>query len=487
MIPISSSTKLTLEQTAALVQKLELLQNEQNIELPTSLHNDIMELHRAKEALLKSIDVFLHPMTAKGRSSPPEAVAAPPEASSSKATSKSIKQVNQGYKEITKTIIDTYPEFLATMDDHGSLPLHCHRKIDKELFVYMVQRGVEHDVGPSNERGGLFHIPRIIIRRHHHVRSSDSGGSVTTSIVDNHNGRRIVVQHTKRKLWKHIESEDYELLRNHNPQLFFPNKDIEEFYLLHYTLKSLSTPPKQQMKDVKYLIDLNPNCVRQKDSKGRTPLELTCRSRWDYEMHVQGGKRIGGNSNIYEVELILRTAMMYFRNESNVGGLLTKSADGSNTLILDKLIMRYGQQVVWDIIERVLTPYVVHKVPLIHLFIEHASHQLSNFCTRFPDLVFARDQHSHRLPLHVALEKGLSWSESLLSLINANRIHLRPPDPITKLPLFGLAGALEKSCDLRTIYYLLRQHPDVIDVYCCSYCTTASSEISRRSRKKRKI
>jgi hypothetical protein len=78
--------------------------------------------------------------------------------------------------------------------------------------------------------------------------------------------------------------------------------------------------------------------------------------------------------------------------------------------------------------------------------------------TRFPDSVLVRDD-GNRLPIHVALESGMSWSPDLVSIINANRPHLKDNDPVTGWPPFVLA-AMEPSCGLMTTFYLLKKHPE---------------------------
>ncbi len=55
----------------------------------------------------------------------------------------------------------------------------------------------------------------------------------------------------------------------------------------------------------------------------------------------------------------------------------------------------------------------------------------------------------------------MEWSHGLLTIIHANNYHLKDHDPVTKLPLHALA-AKEPSCDLRTIYYLIRKNPDCV-------------------------
>ena len=82
----------------------------------------------------------------------------------------------------------------------------------------------------------------------------------------------------------------------------------------------------------------------------------------------------------------------------------------------------------------------------------------------FPDSVYECDPCDSRLPVHIAVERGMKWSMELILLMNATQQYLKYVDPVTKLPVFALAGMSDDSCDLRTIYHLLRKNPEQIDV-----------------------
>ncbi len=228
MIPISSSTSLSLDQSAKLVQKVLKLKKEQNVEIPELIQCSINQYLTAHTRLLKNIDAYFH------------------------CPVQLVKNVPHGnYNEVTKTIIDTTPEFLATTDEFSLLPMHYQSHFNDEMFVYMVQRGVELNVGGDDKRGGLFHTTRRLDR---FGRSTDY---------------RI-------KMCK----RNFELLRNNDPPLFFP-KDIVKTPFLHSALSRFSIVGLSDRKQVvPYFIDLNPNCLTKKDSKGRIPLELLCKCNW---------------------------------------------------------------------------------------------------------------------------------------------------------------------------------------------------------------
>lgn len=99
---------------------------------------------------------------------------------------------------------------------------------------------------------------------------------------------------------------------------------------------------------------------------------------------------------------------------------------------------------------------------ILHQTIKHAPHHCGQVLTRFSDSVYERD-HQNRLPIHSALARGMNWSHELVTIIHANHSNLKELDPMTKWPLFALAG-MEPSCDLRTIYKLLQNHPELVEM-----------------------
>ena len=114
---------------------------------------------------------------------------------------------------------------------------------------------------------------------------------------------------------------------------------------------------------------------------------------------------------------------------------------------------------VWDMIEPALSPY--KEIPILHRVIEYAPQHISTVINRFPHSVFLRDE-SNRLPIHVALQKGLQWSDGLVSIMNANISHLIEKDPVSGCHPFVLA-AEEPRCDLSTFYYMMMMHPGQIE------------------------
>ena len=74
---------------------------------------------------------------------------------------------------------------------------------------------------------------------------------------------------------------------------------------------------------------------------------------------------------------------------------------------------------------------------------------------------------NNRLPIHVALEMGMKTSLELSHLMKVSQECLKEVDPVTKLPAFALAGMMNpNSCDMRTIYRLLREYPEQVESWC---------------------
>ena len=87
MIPIASTTTLSIEKTATLLQKLLDLSTEQNVELPNFVSSKVNRLLKEQQKFVKDIDNYL-------QFTPHFA--------------------DKNGLETIITIVETYPEFLAT-------------------------------------------------------------------------------------------------------------------------------------------------------------------------------------------------------------------------------------------------------------------------------------------------------------------------------------------------------------------------------------
>ena len=162
-------------------------------------------------------------------------------------------------------------------------------------------------------------------------------------------------------------------------------------------------------------------------------------------------------------QYLLHRAIVENPSNPTVGGLFAKvKFNNCSDLVLNRLVKRYGEERTWDCIEKALSSFP--NLTILHQTIKCAPQHYLMAMSKFPDSMLVRDANN-RLPIHVALECGMPWTHLLVSIINANRSHLKDIDPITKWPPFVLAGLDdEKSCDLRTIYYLLRKNPEHVEL-----------------------
>ena len=127
------------------------------------------------------------------------------------------------------------------------------------------------------------------------------------------------------------------------------------------------------------------------------------------------------------------------------------------------MVDNMGMERAWDCIERaVLKQKALNDMPrILHQTILHAPEYCSEVIKRFPESVHLRNKNG-RLPIHVALEKGMEWSIELSYLLNASQEYLKEVDPVTNWAPFVLAG-MRKSCGLRKIFDLLRTHPEHVE------------------------
>ena len=398
MIPITSSTTLSIEKTAKLLQNLINLKNKRSIHLPEGISRYVDSLLQAQQILVQKIDDYLHQPEHFG---------------------------DKDKFETVSTIVKTCPEFLATQY-FGRLPCHCAvASVSKSSLKYLrliANVGFQHKVGGNKMRGGLLMF-------------KDAGCNLFQMITD------IRV---------------FNVLKNHNPPLFHID-DVQKYNLLHLAVQKNSS-----LDVVKYLCDLDPSCLYQLDEYGALPLHCAI---------IQAPTRYGMKKGKYGtslkvVQYLLQQSVSYSASNENIGGLFSK-IPCSGTLSLDAMVEKWGRAKTWDCVERALSKNKnIAKLPILHQTIYHTPHYCAEVINRFPSSVHVRDvNNSNRLPIHVALEIGMKWSIELTYLITSSQKYMREVDPVTKLPPFVLAG-MDKSCNLRTIYGLLHNHPEHVEMWC---------------------
>lgn len=392
MIPITSSTTLSIEKTAKLLQNLIDLRDKGNLAFPEKISKGIDSLVEAQQKFVQGIDDYLH-------------------------ESESFEYEDD--IEMVTTIVQTCPEFLATRDRYEYLPCHYAAGFEEinpspKYLPLFANIGYKHAIGGENSRGGLLVCDRC-----------------------NNNALRYVNDHNV-----------LDLFQKNNPPLFF-KEDIRNYTLLH----DAAYFDESSFDLVKYLCDLDPSCLYQRDGDNELPLHYAVETAKSDEK-----KKV--------VEYLLQQSVLYSESNETIGGLFEKNL--YDDLVLDAFVERWGSEDVWDCIEKALSKNNnLDKLPILHQTIRHAPQYVAEVIKRFPSSVHVRDSNnSNRLPIHVALETGMGWSLELIYLISHSKELMREVDPVSKCPPFALAGMGPSCCDLRTVYSLLRKNPEQIEIWC---------------------
>lgn len=414
MIPINNTgepTPLSLEKTCKLLQalldlKADAQESDSSVPvIPTEVEQAIEDLLQAQNTFVTNIDKFLQKF-------------------------KTYDHI--GNFNVVKTMVETCPELLATTNnnDKGRLPIHyavCSniRQGQETFLPLFASVGMKYKIGGEEARGGLL--------------IKNSNGNDVFNILARMEGT----------------TGSFEALRNIQPEPLFFNEDVQRYSLVscQLSLVRFDTASFERRMDVlKYLLDLNENCLFQKDSSNRIPLWHLCH---------QQTRGSDPKLLLKILEYLLKRSICIRPSCPTLGGLFYQSDEG---FVINQLIDEFDMNDVWNSIETVLTSINSknrEQLPLIlHRTIRCSPESVGEVLMRFPDSVNDRDK-DNRLPIHVALDEGIGWGNPLVMMIQSNQHHLKHCDPVTKFPLLALA-AREPSCDLRTIFYLIQKNPD-----CC--------------------
>lgn len=234
------------------------------------------------------------------------------------------------------------------------------------------------------------------------------------------------------------------MMDNFDPPLFY-NEDACKYQLVHQALHQ------QSLDMIKFFVDLGPSFIFQSNYYHKVPIEYVT---YDYR---ENEKEERTKARLDILQYLLRKSVSHSNSNESIGGLFAKNSEGK--LILDHLVETFGETITWDCVEKALSNLTGLRI--LHQTIKHSPQYCGEVLHRFPDAVFERD-FENRLPVHVALATGMRGSRELTSIFNINHSHLKDVDPVTKWPLFALAG--NSSCDLRTIYQLLSKHPEHVEI-----------------------
>jgi hypothetical protein len=226
----------------------------------------------------------------------------------------------------------------------------------------------------------------------------------------------------------------WELMMNGLNSPLFCIQDIKEYNLLHFAVYF------NDFDLVKFVLRHDPTSIHYLDDNGDLPIQKAC------------GK-FDDTSN--EMIQCLLQSSLSLRTDESCGGLFN-TVSHKKTSILHQLINACHENA-WDAIERSLSGYI-HKLPFLHQIIQYSPQHTFEAIHRFPDSLFIGDEYN-RLPIHVALENGMTdYPIELSVIIIANQSQLKEKlDPVTKLPAIALAST---KCELRIIYDLLCKYPE---------------------------
>jgi len=326
-------------------------------------------------------------------------------------------------EKTVKTIINICPEFLHTKDDDGNIPIHCtatHLSSHDSMKLYfplLAEVGYNDGVGGKDGRGGI--------------------------LVQNDTGTFALRRCT---MYDKSNHEVIRALMNIDPPLF-SKEDVSKYKLVRGNVLWPSN-----LEAIKFYVEMSPSSLFEQDHLGGTPLSCA------YFINI--------------AQYLLRRALQHDSKHKSIGGLFPQGNSGK-TKIFEGMEERFGIEEAWDMIEKEVSLY--KDLPILHRTIQYAPEKINQVMNRFPHSLFVRDERN-RLPIHLALEKGLKWSTELVAIMNANMLHLNEKDPATGYYPFALAA--EGRSDLRTINHLLRMHPDQIEAGICN--KSATHELKRR-------
>lgn len=383
---ITTPTTLSIDKMATLLQTLVDLETNTPAQVPRDIQKAVSDILEAQKNLVKKIDGYMH------------------------SKERNVKDIG-----IVSAIVKSCPDFLATKDRNGNMPIHwfaSNAKLSPAYVPLVAEIGRRHEVGGEGGRGGL-------------LVKTNNGWNVLQLITDS------------------PSTDTIKRLRSAEPPLLV-REDVKKYHLLHEAVRD------QRLETAKYMADLDASCLFHSDDKYDIPIRYAC-------INKNEGSEERGKNSMEMIQFLLQRSIEHNPSHWTVGGLFAKTH--SNDLVLDLIIKRCGEDKAWDCIEQVLSPF--QDLPILHQTIKYAPNHYSMMFSRFPESVHLRDS-DNRLPIHLALETGMKWSFELLAIIQANRSNLSDVDPVTKWPPFALAAS-EKSCDLRTIYFLLRKNPEHVN------------------------
>jgi len=315
-----------------------------------------------------------------------------------------------------RAVIKTFPESLSHINSKGRLPIHSAVWDIKSLpFVpLLVEEGVKLKVCGEGKRGGLLVV------------------DPSPANTNRNNVLQLLVNLQDTIGETSSDSVNLDVLKRLRESNLLCKEDIRQYHLLRFSCCPTSNAR------FEYLVDWDPEALKDHNNRGY-PL-----------LHTAAGYTV-----IDHFVMALKAGMKHFPEE--LGCLFHKHSDGESACEL--AIDEHGKDETLKIIQDHILETNNH--PILHHVIQNAAQYMNDFVTRYPSAISLRDE-KHRTLHHVALSSGASLRSEPVLLSSMTDKKLEEKDPVTDLYPFAIAASAETP-DLRTVYYLLRRNPAVID------------------------
>jgi ankyrin repeat protein len=230
-------------------------------------------------------------------------------------------------------------------------------------------------------------------------------------------------------------------------------EDVSTFNLLHYAAGY------GHVDVVNFLISLDPDAVFSHDEHGALPIHMTCRSGMD-------AKNIRIIRKILIKECIQHSHFHVSADNNNNN--MQQSRDQAAIDVLESFFPNTNTNACKDAITSYIEDIAaivngLHgSIPLlcaaIHVGAPHT--HIKCIINLLHDAAKVRDG-SNRLPIHLATECGIQWSQGLSDIVAAYPSAVNHSDGKTQLSPYALAAT---SCDLDGIFELMIRNPESINL-----------------------
>jgi hypothetical protein len=211
------------------------------------------------------------------------------------------------------------------------------------------------------------------------------------------------------------------------------------------------------------LLELNPHLIFRKNSDTYyMPLQNTV---LDFRYETNTVNYLPENEWSERIAFLLdegiKYSIKYHSSAYLLGGLFAVEShiDG----FFEESIHLLGSDTFWKMLTCCLTKYSYYDVPILHAAIGKVyNDSLKGIMKHFKSSAFETDRDG-KLALHVALEKGINWTQGLSDIVHANPMAVKEVEIRSGLPAYALAAVTSGSpdkeehhhkTDLNTIYEL---------------------------------